>query len=75
MDLQIIKETLIKRIESVEDIALLNALNNMVEYGLKKKETEPAFLASLEQSLEQSAHEGGKPHQEVIQDLHKKYVP
>ena len=75
MDLQITKETLIKRIESVEDIALLNALTNMLDYGLKKQETEPAFLASLERSLGQSAQGEGKPHQEVIEGLHKKYAP
>jgi hypothetical protein len=75
MDLQITKEILIKRVESVEDIELLLSLNNMLDYGLKKQETEPAFLTSLERSLGQSTQGEGKPHQEVIEGLHKKYAP
>lgn len=75
MNLETTKEILIKRIERVDDPALLEALNNVLDYGLRKQDTDPAFLASLERSLEQSTQSGGKPHQEVIQELHKNYLP
>lgn len=78
MNLQSTKESVIKRVEQVDDIDLLNALNSLLDYGLRKQEagggsTDPAFLASLERGLAQSARGEGRSHQEVMQELRNKY--
>ncbi|MFP4091681.1 MAG: hypothetical protein ACLFUB_08975 [Cyclobacteriaceae bacterium] len=73
MDIKAEKAALLEQLEQVEDPELIRAIKNMLDYGLKKQKTDPAFISSLKRALEQSDKEEGRPHKDVKQDFRNRY--
>lgn len=73
MDIQTEKAAVVSQLEQVEDLELILAIKHLLGYGLKKQETDPAFMASLERALQQSAQGEGHSHQTVKQHFRNRY--
>ncbi|MEM8969459.1 MAG: hypothetical protein AAGE93_23780 [Bacteroidota bacterium] len=73
MDIKAEKAAVVSQLEQVEDLELILAIKHMLGYGLKKQETDPAFVAALNRALQQSAQGEGRSHQSVKQDFRNRY--
>ena len=75
MSLETEKKAVIKKFEQVDDIYLIRAIKNMLEYALKKSgQSETDLLdASINRGLEQSDKGEGKPHKEVMAGLRNRF--
>ena len=73
MDIQAEKANVVSQLEQVEDIELILAIKHLLDYGLKKQETDPAFAAALKRALRQSERDEGRSHQEVKQNFADRY--
>ena len=75
MSLETEKKAVIKKFEQVDDIYLVRAIKNMLEYALKKsRQSETDLLdASINRGLEQSDKGEGKPHKEVMAGLRNRF--
>lgn len=73
MDVQLEKETIIKRWESVNDESLIKAFKNLLDYALKKEETGELLNESLDKGLAQSYKDETKTHENVMHDIREKY--
>ena len=73
MDIQTEKAAIVSQLEQVEDIELILAIKHLLGYGMKKQETDPAFLAALERAIAQSDRGEGRPYKDVKRDFHDRY--
>lgn len=74
MDFSLEKAEIIKRVEKVQDASLLNALKNLLDFGLSKQSEYNAELEdSIERALEQSKQGKVKPHGQAMSEIRAKY--
>lgn len=66
MNITVEKEELMKRLEKVQDISLINAINNLLDFGLNKQEEARALEKSIDRALMQSKKRQVHPHDEVM---------
>ncbi len=76
MDISAEKEDIIRRFKRVNDIDLIKAIKSMLDFALHKQEGEEhdaALEASIQRGIDQSEKGLGRPHEEVMADLRKRY--
>jgi len=73
MSLETEKKAVIKKFEQVDDIHLVRAIKNMLEYALKKSGQSDPLEASIKRGLEQSDRGEGRPHKDVMANLRGKF--
>ena len=73
MDLQLEKQNLITRLESVLDESLIMTMKNLLDYTLGKTEEDELLEESLKRGVEQSKEGKVRPHKEVRAEIRSKY--
>ncbi len=73
MNVETEKATVLSQLEQVEDLELILAIKHLLDYGLRKEPTDPAFTAALERAIRQSEQGDGRAHQLVKQDFRNRY--
>ena len=65
MDIKTEKATVISLLDQVDDLELVLAIRNLLDFGLKKKEADPVFTAVLARALQESEQGKGRFHKAV----------
>ncbi len=73
MDLQLEKQNLIARLESVSDESLIMTIKNLLDYALGKTEEDELLEESLKRGIQQSKEGKVRPHKEVRAEIRSKY--
>ena len=73
MDIHTEKAAVVHQLEQVEDLELVLAIKHLLDYGLKRQETDPAFVAALGRALKQSNQGEGRSHEVVKEDFRHRY--
>ena len=73
MDVQLEKQNLIIRLESIEDESLILAVKNLLDYALGREEEERLLNESIERGLQQIKEGKVKTHSEVMAKARAKY--
>ena len=73
MSLETEKKAVIKKFELVDDIHLVRAIRNMLDYALNKSVQSDPLEVSIKKGLEQSDRGEGRPHKEVMAELRDRY--
>ncbi len=68
------KEDIIRRFKQVEDVTLIKAFKNLLDFGLNKSNRNAETLEeAIEIGLRQSRNREVVPHEEVMAEFRKKY--
>jgi len=63
-----------KRFEQVYDASLIQAIKNLLDFGLSRQpEKDEALEASIDKGLSQSKNGEVREHQEVMKDIRARY--
>jgi predicted transcriptional regulator len=74
MDIASEKAEVLKRFDKVNDLSLIRAIKNMLDFGIGKQELEDEEMeASINRGLEQSLSGETRPHREVMDEFRTKY--
>jgi len=74
MDIGAEKAKILKRFEEVNDISLIRAIKNLLDFGLSKQRTEVEELeASIDRGLKESQRGEVTPHQQVMKEIRDRY--
>lgn len=73
MSLEAEKKAVIKQFEQVEDIHLVRAIKNMLEYAFGNVDQSNLLDASIKRGLEQAGKGQGRPHKKVMAELRNRY--
>jgi predicted transcriptional regulator len=73
MDLTAEKAEIIKRFEQIQDVSLIQAIKNLLDFGLSKQAESDALEASIERGLKQSMAGETRPHEEVWAEIRSRY--
>lgn len=76
MDLATEKSTLIKRLDKVNDLSLIIALKNLLDYGAdtSSRKDDALLEASIQKGLEDIKNKMVKPHNVVMARMRGRYV-
>ena len=76
MDLAKEKVGLIEQLEKVNDLSLIIALKNLIDYGTNdlSKKDDRLLEASIQRGLEDIKNKLVKPHHEVMEKLRARYI-
>jgi len=69
------KEEIIRRFNLLNDASLINAIKNILDFGLSKQNFENSDLleASIKRGVEQSNRREVRPHDEVWPEIRNRY--
>jgi len=73
MDVQFEKAIIIKRLEEINDESLIKTFKNLLDYALKKEQSDELLDASLNRGLSQSLEGETRTHENVMKDVREKY--
>lgn len=74
MDISSEKAEIIKRFEQVYDASLIQAIKNLLDFGLSRQAERDADLeASIDKALSQSKDGKVREHQEVMTEIRARY--
>ena len=73
MDVQVEKQNIITRLESVTDESLIMTVKNLLDYALGKAEEDELLEQSLARGIQQSKEGKVTPHKEVMAEMRAKY--
>ncbi len=74
MDLKAEKSEIIRKVDQVNDESLIQAINNLLDFGLSHQPLSEAELhASINRGLHQLGKGEGRPHEVVMAELKQKY--
>jgi predicted transcriptional regulator len=72
MDISAEKAEIMRRFEQVYDASLIQAIKNLLDFGLSKQRDE-ALEASIDRGLNESKLGQVRPHQEVMKEIRARY--
>jgi predicted transcriptional regulator len=70
MNIETEKKEIVQQLERVNDIRLLKAIRNLIEFGLNK---DIDLEKSIDRGLQQSEKGEGREHQEVMKELRTRF--
>ncbi len=74
MDIRTEKSEIIRKVDQINDEALLCAIKNLLDFGLSYQPIEDQELeSSIDLGLEQLEKGEGRPHEVVLADILQKY--
>lgn len=73
MDVQLEKQNIITRLESVTDESLIMTVKNLLDYALGKSDTDELLEQSLSRGIQQSKEGKVTPHKKVMAEMRAKY--
>ena len=74
MDLKAEKSEINRKVDQVNDESLIQAINNLLDFGLSHQPLSDAQLdASIDRGLQQLEKGEGRPHEIVMAGLKQKY--
>lgn len=73
MDVQLEKENIIARLESVNDESLIMTVKNLLDFALGKLEEDELFVESLQRGIKQSEAGEVTPHKEVMAEIRDRF--
>jgi hypothetical protein len=73
MDLSSEKADIIRRFEQINDLSLINAIKNLLDFGLQKQRESDRLNASIDQGLSESRNGETRSHSDVMSDINARY--
>jgi predicted transcriptional regulator len=73
MDIATEKDEVLKRFERVNDLSLIRAIKNLLDFGLRKQGDDDALEDSLARGQEESLRGEVTPHEEVMKEIRVRY--
>jgi len=73
MDVQLEKQNIINRLESVTDESLIMTVKSLLDYALGKEGENELLDQSLAKGIQQSKEGKVTPHKEVMAEMRAKY--
>lgn len=73
MNVQLEKESIIRRLENITDESLIMTVKNLLDNALGEDEADQLLRESLDRGVSQSKAGQVKPHKEVMSKLRTKY--
>ncbi|HEY5826687.1 MAG TPA: hypothetical protein VIT44_20105 [Cyclobacteriaceae bacterium] len=68
------KAEIIKRFEQINDVSLIQAIKNLLDFGLSKQtQKNEALEESIDKGLIQSNEGAVRPHKEVMAEIRERY--
>jgi len=68
------KAEIIKRFEQINDASLIQAIKNLLDFGLSKQtQKNEALEESIDKGLIQSKEASVRPHKEVMAEIRERY--
>ncbi|MCA4894289.1 MAG: hypothetical protein ING84_04695 [Cytophagales bacterium] len=74
MDITTEKAEILKRLDQVNDLSLVSAIRNLLDFGLSKQNLENNEMEnSINRGLQQAERGELRPHEEVIAEIRDRY--
>ncbi|HLT73364.1 MAG TPA: hypothetical protein VKZ75_11965 [Cyclobacteriaceae bacterium] len=73
MDISSEKAEIMRRFEQIHDISLIQAIKNLLDFGLSRQAESDALEASIDNGLNQSKKGETRPHEDVIAEIRSRY--
>jgi predicted transcriptional regulator len=74
MDITTEKAEILKRLDQVNDLSLVSAVRNLLDFGLSKQNLENNEMEnSINRGLQQAERGELRPHEEVIAEIRDRY--
>jgi predicted transcriptional regulator len=73
MDISSEKAEIMRRFEQIHDLSLIQAIKNILDFGLSKQAENDAMEASIEKGLNQSEKGETRPHEQVMAEIRARY--
>jgi predicted transcriptional regulator len=73
MDISSEKAEIMRRFEQIHDISLINAIKNLLDFGLNRQADNDALEASIDRGLNESKSGQTKPHDQVMKEIRARY--
>ncbi|MFM8739138.1 MAG: hypothetical protein ACKOC0_02915 [Cytophagales bacterium] len=73
MDISSEKAEVLQRVEQVNDLALIRAIKNLLDFGLTRQAENEAMEESIQRGLKESKLGQVRPHHEVMTTFREKY--
>jgi hypothetical protein len=73
MDLSSEKADIIRRFEQINDLSLINAIKNLLDFGLQKQRESDRLNESIDQGLSESRNGQTRSHSDVMSDINARY--
>ena len=73
MDLQVEKAAIIRRLKKVNDESLIKTFKNLLDYALKKEETDQLLEDSIDRGIAESDRGESRPHNVIMEEIREKY--
>jgi hypothetical protein len=67
------KADILERVEKVNDLALIRAIKNLLDFGLTRQQENEALEQSIERGLNESRLGKVRPHNVVMKEFRDKY--
>ncbi|MFM7852571.1 MAG: hypothetical protein ACKO96_11805 [Flammeovirgaceae bacterium] len=73
MDISSEKAEVLQRVEQVNDLALIRAIKNLLDFGLTRQAENEVMEQSIQRGLNDSKFGQVRPHHEVMTEFREKY--
>jgi predicted transcriptional regulator len=74
MDITTEKAEILKRLDQVNDLSLVSAVRNLLDFGLSKQALENEVMEnSINRGIQQAERGELRPHDEVIAEIRDRY--
>jgi len=73
MDISSEKAEIMRRFEQVQDASLVQAIKNLLDFGLSKQTENDELAASIDRGLKQSKNREVRPHGQVMAEIRDRY--
>jgi hypothetical protein len=67
------KANILERVEKVNDLALIRAIKNLLDFGLTRQQENEALEQSIERGLNESRLGKVRPHNVAMKEFRDKY--
>ena len=74
MDIITEKAEVLKRFEMVNDISLIRAVKNLLDFGLREQLNDEALEASIDRGLKESLRGEVTQHEQVMKEIRARYM-
>jgi hypothetical protein len=73
MDVISEKAEIMRRFEQIHDQSLIQAIKNILDFGLRKQAENDAMEASIDKGINQSSMGETRPHDQVMTEIRARY--
>jgi predicted transcriptional regulator len=73
MNIGMEKAEVLERVEKINDLALIRAIKNLLDFGLTRQAENEALEQSIQRGLNESKLGQVRPHQQVMAEFRERY--